>query len=452
MPYQTKSTTPARDVFSVSRLNAEARSILEGSFPLLWVEGEISNLARPASGHIYFSLKDSHAQVRCAMFRMKRVLLRFQPKNGLQVLIRCRVSLYEGRGEFQLLVEQMEPSGEGALRRAFEALKNRLAAEGLFDAGDKRPIPAYPKTIGVITSAQGAALHDVITVLKRRAPMVNLILYPVPVQGPEAPRAIEETIRLADRRCECDLLLLTRGGGSLEDLMAFNDEGVARSIHEAGTPIISAVGHEIDFTISDFVADLRAATPTAGAELATPDQQELQARVAGLAKRLEITSRSLVGLLSTRLSALLQRLDRTHPRSRHFQRQQRLDELQLRLERLAKWQQEGRKSRLHHLLARLSGRTPRHELASMHRRSKVLDGRLSRAAAFQLERHQRRLAATLSELNALSPLATLERGYSITHLLPERQVVRKADSLVPGDRVETRLASGKITCKVEIVQ
>ena len=246
-----------RDILTVSRLNSEVRSVLEGSFPLLWVEGEISNLAQPASGHIYFTLKDRHAQVRCAMFRLKRQRLRFLPENGSQVLLRCRVGLYESRGEFQLMVEHMEPAGDGALRQAFEALKEKLAGEGLFDVDYKKPLPEYPRQIGVITSPTGAAVRDILHVLERRFPAAGVVLYPVQVQGETAASEIEAMIRLADHRAECDLLILTRGGGSLEDLAAFNDERVARAIHASTLPIVSAVGHEIDFTIADFVADRR---------------------------------------------------------------------------------------------------------------------------------------------------------------------------------------------------
>ncbi|MCP4936959.1 MAG: exodeoxyribonuclease VII large subunit, partial [bacterium] len=238
-----------REIYSVSRLNSEARTVLEGSFQLLWVEGEISNLSRPSSGHIYFSLKDAHTQVRCALFKSKRLRLRFQPENGAQVLLRARVSLYEGRGEFQLIVEQLEPAGEGALRQAFEALKQKLAAEGLFDSEMKLPLPAFPRSIGIITSPTGAAIRDLITVLKRRFPALPIVIYPAIVQGDTAPKTIIEMIHLANNRAECDLLVLARGGGSLEDLMAFNDEQLARAIAASVIPIISAIGHEIDFTI-----------------------------------------------------------------------------------------------------------------------------------------------------------------------------------------------------------
>lgn len=261
---------PNREVFTVSQLNDEVRALLENQFPLIWVEGEISNLARPASGHLYFSLKDDAAQVRCAMFKMRNRLLDFQPENGQQVLLRTRVSLYPARGEFQLIVEHMEAAGDGALRRQFELLKRRLSEEGLFDPESKLPLPMVPERLGVITSPTGAAIRDILSVLKRRFPGIPVLIYPVPVQGAEAPAAIVKALRTAAARHECDLLIMARGGGSLEDLWAFNDEAVARAMHACPIPIVSGIGHEIDFTIADFVADQRAPTPSAAAELVSP--------------------------------------------------------------------------------------------------------------------------------------------------------------------------------------
>ncbi|HKX58724.1 MAG TPA: exodeoxyribonuclease VII large subunit, partial [Steroidobacteraceae bacterium] len=255
----------------MSRLNREARALLETGLPSLWITGELSNLSRPASGHWYFSLKDEGAQVRCAMFRQRNLSVRVAPRDGMQVLLRARVGLYEARGEFQLVVDHLEEAGEGELRRRFEALKLKLAAEGLFDAARKRPLPRFPRRIGVVTSPTGAALRDVLHVLGRRFPSVPVLLYPVPVQGAGAAREIASMLAVADRRRDVDVLLLVRGGGSLEDLWAFNDEALARAIAGVGLPVISGIGHEIDFTIADFVADLRAPTPSAAAEIAVPD-------------------------------------------------------------------------------------------------------------------------------------------------------------------------------------
>jgi exodeoxyribonuclease VII large subunit len=277
-----------RVIYSVSQLNDQVKDLLEHSFPPLWVEGEISNFSCPASGHWYLSLKDSQAQVRCAMFRNRNQGLGFQPKNGLQVLARGRPGLYAPRGEFQLILDQIEPAGEGALRRAFELLKQKLQAEGLFDETYKQALPTVPDRIGIITSPTGAALRDILNVLRRRFPLGQVVIYPVPVQGTEAAPAIVRALKTAAERQECDLLVVARGGGSLEDLWAFNEESVARAIHACPLPVVSGVGHEIDFTIADFVADLRAPTPSAAAELVSPDVAEWRTRLLRLPAQLAV--------------------------------------------------------------------------------------------------------------------------------------------------------------------
>ncbi len=443
---------PERDVYSVSRLSREVRAVLEGSFPLLWVEGEISNLARPASGHIYFSLKDPHSQVRCAMFRMKRQRLRFQPEDGMQVLVRARISLYEPRGEFQLIIEHMEPGGEGALRQAFEELKQRLDREGLFDPAHKRELPAFPRRIGIITSPTGAAVRDVLTVLKRRFPGIPLILYPTQVQGDGAAAEIIEMLRLADQRRECDLLILTRGGGSLEDLMAFNDEGVARAVHAVAIPIISAIGHEIDFTITDFVADRRAPTPSAAAELATPDREDLLTRVRGLRHRLQGSTRQAQRLLATRFRGVQQRHIRLHPGLQLAQRAQRLDDLEQRLRRAGGNQLQNRRGRLEMLRSRLGAFDPSRRLPLLRHQTGELSRRLRFYLDNHLQRHRLHLSSAARSLHALSPLSTLERGYTLTLKLPEGSVIRDAGQVQPGDRLETRLARARIISRVEDIQ
>src|SRR5512139_1087653 len=283
-----------REIYTISRLNREARALLEGHFPLMWIEGEISNLSRPASGHLYFSLKDPFAQVRCAMFRMRGMHLTFRPADGMHVLVRARLSLYEPRGDYQLIVEHMEEVGDGALRRAFEQLKQRLLAEGLFESGRKRALPALPRCIGVITSPTGAAIHDILTVLHRRFPAIPVIVYPVPVQGAGAAEQIATMIHRASERGDCDVLIVGRGGGSLEDLWPFNEEVVARAIYTSAIPVVSAVGHEIDFTIADFVADLRAPTPSAAAEMVSGVRAELQERIATACIRLNRSTSRLL--------------------------------------------------------------------------------------------------------------------------------------------------------------
>ena len=440
---------PDRDIYSISRLNSEVRAVLEGSFPLLWVEGEISNLARPSSGHIYFTLKDAHAQVRCAMFRMRRMHLRFQPENGMQVLVRARVSLYEGRGEFQLAVEHMEPAGEGALRQAFEELKQRLGAEGLFDAAHKKPLPPFPQRIGVITSPVGAAIRDLLTVLRRRFPGISVVVYPVPVQGEDAAASITEMIKLADRRAECDLLVLTRGGGSLEDLMAFNDEGVARAIHAASLPIISAVGHEIDFTIADFVADQRAPTPSAAAELISPDRDHLQQRLGQLHSRLAISWDRQNNLSRTRLQHVHKRLGQLHPGVRMPQQLQRLDELEQRLIQSTLNSHRRRGGRLDLLNARLQALTPAHRLEKLNLRRSALNQRLCLQMDNRLAQARQRLTNISQHLQAVSPLATLGRGYAIVCRHPSGEILRDAAQAMPGEQIEARLSQGSLFCRVE---
>ena len=304
---------PEKKIFTISELNKGVRSILEKSFPMIWVEGEISNLACPASGHIYFSLKDSKAQVSCAMFKGRKQLLRFSPENGMKVLMRTRVSLYEPRGNFQLIAEHMEAAGDGALLRAFEELKARLAQEGLFDEHIKQAIPELPKRIGVITSATGAAVRDVLSVLQRRFPAIPVLLYPVPVQGNQAAPAIVNTLKLANQRKDCDVLLLVRGGGSLEDLWAFNEEVVARAIQQSDIPLVSGIGHEVDYTIADFVADQRAATPSAAAELVSPDQETYLGQFIYFEQRLSQLILEKIKQQKQQLGWLKSRLNMQHP-------------------------------------------------------------------------------------------------------------------------------------------
>jgi exodeoxyribonuclease VII large subunit len=448
MPTTQDNSTPQRDIYSISRLNSEVRAVLNNSFPLLWVEGEISNLARPSSGHIYFSLKDQYSQVRCAMFRMKRQLLRFEPENGMQVLVRARPNLYEARGDYQLSIEHMEPGGEGLLRQAFEELKQRLDREGLFDASHKLPIPQFPRQIGVITSPSGAAIRDVVSVLKRRFPAIPVVIYPVQVQGDAAVAEIIRALELAKLRAECDLVILTRGGGSLEDMMAFNHEQVARAIYSSAIPIISAIGHEIDFTISDFVADIRAATPSAAAELATPDRRELAERLSGILRHLtgQMTRRQQT--LNQHLQHLRQRLDRLDPGVQLGQRQQRLDELELRIARNLSSRMQQQQQSLANLVTRLKSQAPRQRITLLRQKTQGLQHRMQTLVSNQQQHRGQQLAAVIRNLNTLNPLATLERGYSIT-TMPDGKIVDNASNVSVGDRVETRLATGKIGCLVE---
>ena len=438
---------PFRDIYTVSRLNREARTVLEGGFPLLWVEGEISNLARPASGHLYFSLKDPAAQVRCAMFRNRNLHLGFEPANGQQVLVRARVSLYEARGEFQLIVEHMEEAGAGALRRAFEALKARLEKEGLFAPEHKRPLPAHPRCVGVITSPSGAAVRDILTTLRRRFPALPVIVYPVPVQGEGAAEAIAAALHRANERRECDVLILARGGGSLEDLWAFNEEVVARAIHASAIPVVTGVGHEIDFTIADFAADHRAPTPTAAAELVSPDQQAWRRRLDQLTARLDLLMARRLEHLRERLAWLAGRL--REPRRRLQEAFLRLDELDLRLHRAMDQRLRHEGHRLATLRARLLRHHPEAVLAAARSRCALLAQRLAAATRDRLGDARHRLELAARGLEAVSPLATLARGYAIVSDPADGTVIRAARGVRPGQRVEARLHEGRLLCRVE---
>ncbi|MGD2137525.1 MAG: exodeoxyribonuclease VII large subunit [Gammaproteobacteria bacterium] len=440
-----------REIFSVSRLNQTARKLLEGGLPRIWVEGELSNIARPSSGHLYFTLKDSQAQVRGAMFRNRNQLLRFRPEEGMQVLVRARVSLYEPRGDYQLIADHMEEAGAGVLLRAFEALKQKLEQEGLFEAAGKQPLPALPGRIGVITSPTGAAIRDVLSVLKRRFPAIPVLVYPVPVQGKEAGRQIAAMITTAALRRECDVLLLTRGGGSLEDLWAFNEEIVARAVHACPIPIVSAVGHEIDFTIADFVADRRAPTPSAAAELLSPDQSEWLARIRVLQRRSGHHIRQALADRRQRLSWLLQRLRLRHPDQILRQQAQHLDELEQRagfsiINRINKLQ-----TKLNEVLARLKQATPEHRIARTALHQQALVQRLHAAMETRLQQRRQRLSVAARTLDTVSPLATLERGYAIVSRHRDGRVVRRAAMVEGGERIEARLAAGRLLCTVDEV-
>jgi len=438
-----------REVYSVSRLNQEVRLLLEGTYPLLWIEGEISNFARPASGHCYFTLKDAAAQVRCAMFRQKAMNVRFTPKNGDQVLVRAQLSLYPARGDYQLIVEHMEEAGDGALRRAFELLKAKLQREGLFDAERKRPLPPLPRRLGVITSPTGAAIRDVLTVLRRRFPALPVLIYPVPVQGADAGQKIAEAIRLANARREVDCLLLTRGGGSLEDLWAFNEEVVARAIAASELPIVSAVGHEIDFTIADFVADRRAATPSAAAELLSPDGGAWLEQLGVLEQRLLRLTQQRLQRMNEQVGWLRRHLEQHHPRRRLQDTGQRLDELEQRLRGAMQRRLRELAQRRQHLLDRLHGCGPQNALRLGQRRCAELDSRLRLAMEHRLKESQAALAAAARQLDAVSPLATLGRGFSVIRRESDGAIVRHADSVAVGERVVATLAHGTLHCRVD---
>lgn len=423
--------------------------MLEANFPLLWLEGEISNLTRPRSGHIYFSLKDEFAQVRCAMFRMRVTHLGFTPMDGAQVLARVRVGLYEPRGDFQLVVDHMEEAGDGALRRAFEALKQRLGNEGLFDEARKRSLPEMPRCIGVITSPSGAAIRDILTVLKRRFPAIPVVIYPVAVQGEGAAREIAEAIRLAGRRKDCDVLIVGRGGGSLEDLWAFNEEVVARAIHDSVLPIVSAVGHEVDFTIADFVADVRAPTPSAAAELLSPDREAWLGRLRRVEIRLVQRTRQQLRQREQQVEWLTKRLK--HPGRRLQENAQRLDELEMRLAQAWRNLSRHKRSRLETLHARLERHHPATRLYQLQQSQRELSRRLQQAMRLHLKQLRQMLAAQAHALGTVSPLATLGRGYAIVSIEKTDKVLHQSNEVAVGDRIRARLHHGQLLCRVEEV-
>jgi exodeoxyribonuclease VII large subunit len=422
MPETPAVQTTEREVFSPSQLVRMARSVLEDAFPLIWVEGEISNFVRAASGHMYFVLKDAQAAVRCAMFRTRSAYLRFKPADGMRVLARARVGLYEARGEFQLVVEHLEEAGEGALLRAFAQLKAKLAAEGLFDPATKRAIPRLPRRIGVVTSPGGAAVHDVLSVLARRFPLAQVEILPVPVQGKDAPPAIVAMLAAASKTRRHDVLLLTRGGGSLEDLWAFNDEAVARAIRACAIPVVSAVGHEIDFTIADFAADLRAPTPSAAAELLVPDAGEIRRALDHVRARLDQWVRHRLHALAQRGDHALARLRAQHPRQRLRAGSERLAHLHARLQRL-------------------------HPAGTLARHADALRTGIERLRlrfAQRLQAREMQLSELARALNAVSPLATLQRGYAILIDRDTGNVVRGVETSRHARRFSARLADGEI--------
>ncbi|MDE2315351.1 MAG: exodeoxyribonuclease VII large subunit [Xanthomonadaceae bacterium] len=439
---------PPRHILTPSTLNRLVRGLLEDALPLVWIEGELSNVARPASGHLYFTLKDSGAQVRCAMFRPKSAALRFKPIDGMQVLLRARVGLYEPRGEFQLVAEHMEPAGEGALQREFERLKAQLDAEGLFDAARKRALPRYARRIGVVTSATGAAIRDVLSVLARRWPLAEVDVLPVPVQGREAPPAIVAMLKKASASARYDVLLVTRGGGSLEDLWAFNDEAVARAIHACAVPVVSAVGHEVDFSIADFVADLRAPTPSAAAELLVPDAQATLRHLRQLRQRLALLEQRRLQSLGQCVDHLFARLQAQRPQARLARDRERLAHLHHRLLAVLRERQQGERNRLERLHARLLARHPQQRLPLLRRQLAEQSQRLRHAIARQLERERHALEQTARTLQAVSPLATLERGYAIL-LDANGNVVRSTSGVEPGAGLQARLADGSLALRVE---
>ncbi|MCX4025551.1 exodeoxyribonuclease VII large subunit [Endozoicomonas sp. SM1973] len=446
-PYTSKST-PERQVLSVTKLNQQVRRLLEISLGQIWVEGEISNLAIPSSGHWYFTLKDANAQVRCAMFRNKNQLLGFIPEEGTQVLMRAKVSLYEGRGDYQLIAEYLEESGNGALRRAFEQLKQKLAQQGFFEEAHKRPIPELPKHIGVVTSPTGAAIHDILSVLKRRFPAIPITVFPTAVQGKEAAPQIVAAIRAAERYGQCDVLVVGRGGGSLEDLWPFNEEMVAHAIYNCSIPVVSAVGHEVDFTIADFVADLRAPTPSAAAEmLCSISQQEWLSAISNYQTLLTEKLKSILAFHQHQLTSLQKRL--RHPGHRLQELSQRFDDLEIRLKQAMDKKLVIAKNQLQLQHNAIQQQSPAKQLLQYKQFVQLLTNRLYHSTQQALKNNQLKMQHAAKQLQMVSPLATLSRGYSITLTEDKSQAIRSYSEVKPGDQLTTLVADGEISCRVE---
>lgn len=443
--FATANDAAVREILSVSQLNRAVAGLLQRSVPPVWVCGEISNATRAASGHWYFTLKDAGAQVRAVMFRGRAQYLDFVPRNGDRVEARAVVTLYEPRGDFQLAVEAMRPAGAGDLFQRFVKLKEKLQAEGLFDAARKRPLPAFPRTVGVVTSPRAAALRDVLTTLRRRAPGVGVVVYPALVQGVDAPAALVAALRAASRRRECDVLLLVRGGGSIEDLWAFNDETLARTIAASPVPVVSGVGHETDFTIADFVADERAPTPTGAAAAAVPDRRELAERVLRAAARVE-------GAWWRRIEAIEQRLDTAarllrSPSAQWQARSHRLHALSQRIVAFGRLSLQQRAMRLDRLCSAV--RAPRTDLAEQRLAHAARS--LHRATTLRLARLEERTARGASALELVSPRAVLERGYAIVHDA-RGHVVASTEGVERGDALRLTLVDGRVDVAVREVE
>ncbi|MBD1576664.1 exodeoxyribonuclease VII large subunit [Vibrio sp. S11_S32] len=436
------------NIFTVSRLNAEVRMLLENEMGIVWLVGELSNFSAPVSGHWYFSLKDARAQVKCAMFKGNNRRVTFKPINGNQVLVKARLSLYEPRGDYQLIIESMQPEGDGRLQQEFEQLKMRLAGEGLFAQHLKQPLPENPQRIGVITSKTGAALYDILDVLKRRDPSLPVIVYPTVVQGSEAAFKIAQAIGRANSRNECDILIVGRGGGSLEDLWCFNHEIVARTIAASQIPIVSAVGHEIDVTIADFVADMRAPTPSAAAELVSRDNSHKHQTLHHHYQRLINASRYYLAQQKSRVVQLSHALDKRHPRYQLNHQAQQLDDLTQRFQRAIYHYLRNKNNQVEKLTHQLNSNSPVRKLS--HQKDQLTQKRLrlNKAIEKQLTNHRYQFILKTEKLETMSPLSTLKRGYSIVKD-DKNKVVSQASSLKNGQRIVISFVDGDVYSVVE---
>lgn len=435
-------------IYTVSRLNQTVRLLLEQEIGQVWISGEISNFTQPASGHWYFTLKDNTAQVRCAMFRNSNRRVTFRPQHGQQVLVRASITLYEPRGDYQIIVESMQPAGEGLLQQKYEQLKATLSAEGLFDQQYKQPLPSPAHCVGVITSKTGAALHDILHVLKRRDPSLPVIIYPTAVQGDDAPGQIVRAIQLANARQECDVLIVGRGGGSLEDLWSFNDERVARAIFASQIPVVSAVGHETDVTIADFVADLRAPTPSAAAEVVSRNQLELLRQMQNGQQRLEMAMDYFLANRTRRFTQLHHRLQQQHPQLRLARQQTVLERLRQRMNLAVDSQLKRAVQRQQRTTQRLNQHNPQPRIWRAQTRIQQLEYRLAENLRVQLSSTRERFGKAVTHLEAVSPLSTLARGYSVT-TANDGKVLKQTKQVKAGDVLTTRLSDGWVESEVK---
>lgn len=436
-----------QNIFTVSRLNAEVRLLLENEMGIVWLIGEISNFSAPVSGHWYFTLKDSRAQVKCAMFRGNNRRVAFKPQSGQQVLVRARLSLYEPRGDYQLIIESMQPEGDGRLQQEFEKLKAKLAGEGLFSQALKNPLPEHPKSVGIVTSKTGAALFDILNVLKRRDPSLPVIIYPTMVQGEDAAIQIAQAIGRANERNECDILIVGRGGGSLEDLWCFNNEILARTIAASQIPIISAVGHEVDVTIADFVADVRAPTPSAAAELVSRDNSHKSAQYQHYQQKLFTAMRYYLSNKKVEAQKQFNQLEKHHPIHRLQRQMQQLDEMKARMARHIERRIQTQQQNLDRYEQHLKYASPQiiinQQKQSIEQKKRILAETMRR----QLTESRHQLSLAMETLDAVSPLATLKRGYSITQT-KDGDVIKHASTVKSGDTIITRLSDSTLTSKV----
>ncbi|HFZ8995819.1 TPA: exodeoxyribonuclease VII large subunit [Citrobacter freundii] len=441
-------STQTASIYTVSRLNQTVRLLLEQEMGQVWISGEISNFSQPSSGHWYFTLKDDTAQVRCAMFRNSNRRVTFRPQNGQQVLVRANITLYEPRGDYQIIAESMQPAGEGLLQQKYEQLKAKLSAEGLFDQQWKKPLPSPAHCVGVITSRTGAALHDILHVLKRRDPSLPVMIYPTAVQGDDAPGQIVRAIELANQRNECDVLIVGRGGGSLEDLWSFNDERVARAIFASRIPVVSAVGHETDVTIADFVADLRAPTPSAAAEVVSRNQLELQRQIQSAQLRLEMAMDYYVANRTRRFTQAFHRLQQQHPQLRLARQQTLLERLRQRMNFALDNQVKQAAQRQQRAMQRLSQQNPQPRILRAQTRIQQLEYRLAQNLRDRLSTTRERFGNAVTHLEAVSPLSTLARGYSVT-TATDGKLLKQAKQVKTGDLLTTRLADGWVESEVK---